>query len=60
MMLDDHGTLSREFMADGRLYNGDQHKQPGAHGPLPVIIKEGSRAEFDQACRAAKVRQEGF
>jgi hypothetical protein len=56
MVLDDKGTLNREFMADGSLYNGDLHKQPGAHGPLPVTIKEGTRAEFDAACKVAKVR----
>jgi hypothetical protein len=56
MVLDDHGTLNREFMADGRLYNGDLHKQPGAHGPLPVTIKEGTRSDFDAACTAAKMR----
>jgi hypothetical protein len=54
MVLDDKGTLNREFMPDGRLYDGSPHKQPGAHGPLPVTIKEGSRAEFDAACKAGK------
>jgi hypothetical protein len=56
LVLDDKGTLNREFMADGRLYEGNLHKQPGAHGPMPVTIKEGSRSEFDAACTAMKVR----
>jgi hypothetical protein len=56
MVLDDHGSLSREFLADGTFYNGDPHKQPAAHGVLPLTLKEGSRSDFDDACKAAKVR----
>lgn len=56
MVLDDKGTLNREFMADGRLYDGNPHRQPGAHGPLPVTIKEGSRSDFDAACKAVRVK----
>ncbi len=57
MVLDDHGSLSREFLPDGTLYNGDLHKQPGAHNPLALILKEGSRADFDAACKTTKARQ---
>jgi hypothetical protein len=56
IVLDEHGSLNREFLPDGSLYNGDLHRQPGAHGPMPVTIKEGSLSDFDAACKAAKVR----
>jgi hypothetical protein len=56
MVLDDHGSLSREFLADGALYNADPHKQPGAHGAFPLILKEGGRADFDAACNATRRR----
>jgi hypothetical protein len=54
MVLDDKGSLNREFLPDGSLYNGDLHKQPGAHGALPLTLKEGSRADFDAACKARR------
>ena len=56
MVLDDHGTLNREFLPDGRLYSADPHHQPGAHNPLQVTIQEGSRADFDAACRKARMK----
>ena len=54
LVLDDQGTINREFTSDGRFYPGDLHKQPGAHGPLTVTIREGSRPDFDAACQWTK------
>jgi hypothetical protein len=56
MVLDDHGSLSREFLPDGALYKGDPHKQPAAHGALALVLKEGSRSDFDSACNAIRTR----
>jgi hypothetical protein len=56
MVLDDQGTINREFLPDGTLYNGNLHHQPGAHNPMPITIQEGSHSDFDAACKAAKVR----
>ncbi len=56
MVLDDKGTLNHEFTPDGRLYDVHAHRPPGANNPLPVTIKEGTKSEFEEACKAAKVR----
>ena len=50
MVLDDHGSLSRNFKPDGTLY--ELHHQPSARDVLPLTLHEGSRSEFGSACKA--------
>jgi hypothetical protein len=54
MVLDDHGSLSRAFKPDGTLY--DLHKGPAARETLTLTLHEGSRSEFDAACKTASGR----
>ncbi len=53
LVMDDHGTLSRAFLPDGRLFPGPPGDQPAARGSAKVTLREGSHADFDAACRAA-------
>ena len=54
VVLDDHASLSREFQPDGRLYSGNPHRRPAGREVISLVLHEGSRAEFDAACKAAK------
>ncbi|HEV3040728.1 MAG TPA: hypothetical protein VHA33_23385 [Candidatus Angelobacter sp.] len=53
LVLDDHGSIARSFDHDARLY-------PTARWDIgevsPVTLHEGSRSEFDAACRAVHSR----
>lgn len=52
LVLDDHGMLSREFNPDGSLYSSSLSKRPPAHETVSLTLHEGSRSEFDAACKA--------
>ena len=55
IVLDDHGSLSREFRDDGTLYPTNR-SEPTAHGVLSLILKEGKRSDFEAACKAGTTR----
>jgi hypothetical protein len=50
---DDIGSVARNFLPDGTVYNGSPSKQPANGTPLPITLREGSEAEFDAACASA-------
>jgi hypothetical protein len=56
LVMDDHGSLSSEFEPDGRLYTGHSPHRPATREIVPVALRAGSRADFDAACAAAKIR----
>jgi hypothetical protein len=52
LIMDEHGTLSQEFTADGHLYSGAPQKRPQASETIHVDFKSASRSDFDVACKA--------
>lgn len=51
LVMDDGGSLSREFGPDGHLYSGSE-KHPEPRETVSVTLKEASMSEFDAACAA--------
>ncbi|HVO81281.1 MAG TPA: hypothetical protein VMT28_11150 [Terriglobales bacterium] len=54
LVMDDHGSLSRAFLADGSLYTGPEHNQPSAREDVQITISPGGKSEFEAACAAIK------
>lgn len=51
LVMDDGGSLSREFGPDGHPYSGsEKHSEP--RETVSVTLKEASMSEFDAACAA--------
>jgi hypothetical protein len=48
LVLDDRGTFSLNFQADGTLSPANAHRTKGQ--PVEVTLREGSASEFDAAC----------
>ena len=65
MVLDDHGSLQRNFDHDAKLYSdGKSHSYvyPDLTNRLylgevsPITLREGSKSEFESECKAIKTR----
>ncbi len=54
LVLDDHGSIARNFAADGTLYGPKSPSRPYMGEIVPVTLHEGSNAEYEAACKAAK------
>ncbi len=54
LVLNDHGSITRNFSADGTLYGEHSSSHPYVSEVVPVTIHEGTTAEFEDACRAVK------
>jgi hypothetical protein len=55
LVLDDHGSLARNFDPDGKLY-ATGASRPYVEEVLPVTLLAGDKSEFDAACAAVKTR----
>lgn len=56
LVLDDHGSIARNFEPDGTLYSGHSPSRPYMAEVVPVTLHEGSNSEFEAACNAVKSR----
>lgn len=56
LVLDDHGSIARNFEPDGTLYSGHSPSRPYMAEVVPVTLREGSNSEFEAACNAVKSR----
>jgi hypothetical protein len=54
LVLDDHGSIARNFASDGSLYPPKSPARPNLAEVLPVTLHEGSNSEFEAACKAVK------
>jgi len=54
LVLDDHGSIARNFEPDATLYNGHSPSRPYMREVVPVTLHEGSNSEFEAACKAVK------
>jgi hypothetical protein len=54
LVLDDHGSIARNFAADGTLYGPNSPPRPYMGEVAPVTLHEGSNSEFEAACKAVK------
>ncbi len=54
LVMDDHGALSRAFLADGSLNTGQSRNQPYARPAIQITLREGSKSDFESACSASK------
>jgi hypothetical protein len=54
LVMDDWGSLSQAFERDGSLYTGNLKNLPKSRETVPITLSEGSKADFEQACRAVK------
>ncbi len=51
LALDDHGSIARNFEPDGSLYSGHSSSRPYMAEVVPVTLREGGKAEFEEACK---------
>lgn len=51
IVVDDHGTLGRNFRPDGTLNTG---YLPAVKETVPLVLHEGRRSDFDSACQSVK------
>jgi hypothetical protein len=54
--MDDQGSIARNFEPDGKLYAGHSPGRPYMAEVVPVTLHEGSKSEFEAACKAVKTR----
>jgi hypothetical protein len=54
LVLDDHGSIARNFEPDATLYNGHSPSRPYMREVVPVTLHEGGNSEFEAACKALK------
>ena len=54
LVLDDHGSLGRNFEADGTLFAAHGDAGPYMREVVPVTLHEGNNSEFEAACKAVK------
>ena len=52
LVMDDTGSLSRAFLADGRVYLGHDTNHPYNGEIVPITLVNGSYSEFERACKA--------
>lgn len=51
LVLEDHGSLARAFLPDGRAYLGPTSKQPPAGENLSITLTPGNYSDFKAACQ---------
>jgi hypothetical protein len=56
LVMDDQGSIARNFEPDGTLYTGHSPSRPYMAEVVPVTLHEGSKSEFEAACAAVKTR----
>lgn len=56
---DDHQTLSRNFLPDGRLRPQNTYPTPAEMEDLQVTLREGSFFEWEKVCRTAAASRSG-
>jgi hypothetical protein len=54
LVLDDQGSIARNFAADGSLYPPKSPARPNTAEVLPVTLREGSNSDFEAACKAVE------
>jgi hypothetical protein len=54
IVMDDHGSISRAFNADGTVYAGHDRNRPYMAEVVPVTLAPGSYSDFEAACKATK------
>ena len=52
LVMNDGGTLSQAFLADGTLYQGPPKQRPAAREKLPIVLHETGWAGWLDDCRA--------
>lgn len=52
LVMDDKGSISRNFEPDGSLYKGHSTSHPYNRETVQVTLHEGSKSDFDAACAA--------
>jgi hypothetical protein len=53
LVMSDGGSISREFLPDGRVYHGHDTGRPYASEIVPLTLNQGSYSEFEAACAPA-------
>ena len=54
LVLDDNGSIARNFASDGSLYPPKSPARPNMAEVLPVMLHEGSNSDFEAACKAVE------
>jgi len=54
LVMDDGGSFTRAFEADGTVYGGHDQNRPYSKDPLAITLVEGSYSDFEAACAAAR------
>ena len=54
IVMDDHGSISRAFQADGTVYRGHDRGRPYPGDITPVTLTPGSYSDFEAACKAPR------
>jgi hypothetical protein len=56
LVMDDQGSIARNFEPDGKLYTGHSPGRPYMAEVVAVTLHEGSKSEFEAACQTVKTR----
>jgi hypothetical protein len=56
LVMDDHGSIARNFEPDAKLYTVHSPGRPYMAEVVAVTLHEGSKSEFESACKAVKTR----
>ena len=56
LVMDDQGSIARNFESDATLYTGHSPGRPYMAEVSAVTLHEGSKSEFESACKAVKTR----
>jgi len=54
LVMDDESSIFREFLPDGRVYQGHDPNHAYLGEVVPVTLKQGSYSEFEAACKMRK------
>lgn len=54
LVMDDEGTITKAFQADGSIYRGKTPNRTATPEVVPVTFVPGSYSEFSTACKAAQ------
>lgn len=52
LVMDDHGSIARNFQPDGTVYRGQGNNRSYMEEVVPITFVQGPRSEFDHACAA--------
>jgi hypothetical protein len=54
LVMDDKGSITRAFQADGTVYRGHAANHPYSTNPVPITFVQGPYSDFEKACEGLR------